>query len=170
MIQSVKIVSGLDLSMTATGTTTSNQGSALVETLKSKRAGDLRLTELTERIEYRVAGSELVLIEGYLNRSMSAGITGMVHGAVRAKLQQMGLKYGTLPPSSLKKYATGKGGANKSDMAVAAYRRGDGIEFTDDNACDSWWLWVAANEFLGLPVVALPKVQREALDKIKIEV
>lgn len=167
---SAKIVSGLDLSMTATGATISDHGTASVKTIKTKKPGDLRLTELADHVEFLVAGSELALIEGYLNRSMSAGITGMVHGAVRLRLQRMGLKYATLPPASLKKFATGKGNATKTEMAVAAFRRGDEIEFADDNECDSWWLWVAANEFLGHPVVPLPKLQREALEKIKMEV
>lgn len=163
-------VGGLDLSMTATGLTHTVEGARCVHTLKTKRAGDLRLVELKDQVVDLVKDCELVLIEGYLNRSMSAGITGMVHGAVRLGLQEAGVKYGTLPPASLKKFATGKGNATKTEMAVAAFRRGDGIEFKDDNACDSWWLWVALNEHLGTPVVALPKVQREALDKLKIEV
>lgn len=163
-------VAGLDLSMTATGLTHTVEGAACVHTLKTRRAGDLRLAELKDEIVQLVKGCDLVLIEGYLNRSMSAGITGMVHGAVRLGLQEAGVKYATLPPSSLKKFATGKGGASKTDMAVAAFKRGDGAEFKDDNACDSWWLWVALTDHVGAPVLTLPKVQRDALDKIKMEV
>lgn len=164
-------VTGLDLSMTATGLTASRDaGKPGVWTIKTRAAGDLRLSEIKTRVLELAAGSDLVLIEGYLNRSMSAGITGMVHGAVRLALYEEGLRYATLPPASLKKFATGKGNASKTEMAVAAFRRGDGIEFTDDNACDSWWLWVAANEFLEQPVVALPKAQREALEKVKVEI
>ena len=165
-------VTGLDLSMTATGLTATGKDIAYPEvfTIKTRAAGDLRLPEIKNRVIELAAGSDLVLIEGFLNRSMSAGITGTVHGAVRLALYEEGLRYATVPPASLKKFATGKGNANKSEMAVAATKRGDGIEFTDDNACDSWWLWVAANEFLGHPVVALPKVQRDALEKVKVEI
>lgn len=163
-------VSGLDLSMTATGAVTDGLSLvADVSLIKPKSAGDGRLVEIRNRVLNVVQGSDLVLIEGYLNRSMSAGITGMVHGAVRSVLIESGIKYATLPPASLKKYATGRGNATKTDMAVAALKRG-GMEFRDDNECDAWWLWVAANDHLGNPVVALPKVQRESLDKIKMEV
>lgn len=163
-------VSGLDLSMTGTGVAYSPLGVyvAATELIKPREVRDLRLPEIAGRVVKLVTDSDLVLMEGFLNRSMSAGITGMVHGAVRAALIEAGLKYATLPPSSLKLFATGRGGASKTDMAVAAYKRG-GLEFTNDNECDAWWLWVAANEYAGHSVIEMPKRQREALDKIQME-
>lgn len=167
-------VSGLDLSMTETGVAftapVAYSGECLAETLviKPREKRDLRLPEIASRVIEAVHDSDLVLIEGYLNRSMSAGITGMVHGAVRAALIEQGLKYGTLPPASLKLFATGRGGASKTEMALAALKR-SGLEFRNDNQCDAWWLWVAANEQLGHPVIEMPKRQREALAKIQME-
>lgn len=167
---SVKL-SGLDLSITAPGVacTSDYPGYARTHLIKPVGAGDLRLTSIRTQVLALVARSDLVLIEGYLNKSMSAGITGMVHGAVRDGLIQDGIPYATFPPASLKKYATGSGGASKTDMALAAYKRG-GAEFTNDNECDAWWLWVALNDHLGTPVFKLPQVQRDALAKIKMEV
>lgn len=167
-------VSGLDLSMTETGwaatAPVAHTGECLAETgvIKPKEARDLRLPEITSRVVEAAYDSDLVLIEGYLNRSMSAGITGMVQGAVRTALIEAGLKYGTVPPATLKMFATGRGGASKTDMAVAAFKRG-GLEFRNDNECDAWWLWVAANQWLDQPVLAMPKRQVEALDKIQME-
>jgi hypothetical protein len=158
---------GLDLSITATGTCADLKGGPLIRT---RRKGDARLVEIRERLRPIVAGSGLVLIEGYLNQSMTAGITGMVHGAVRALLLEEGIPYGTLPPSSLKKYATGNGGSktDKRAMALAAYKRAE-LEFTDDNSCDAWWLWVAAMDRLGLAPFQLPALNRESLSKITME-
>lgn len=163
-------VSGLDLSITATGVTHTVEGIGAASThlIKPKKARDLRLPELKMRVLEFVRGSDLVLIEGYLNRSMSAGITGMVHGAIRTMLIEEGIPYAVLPPASLKKFATGRGGASKTEMALAALKRA-GLEFRDDNECDSYWLWVAASEHLGSPVLTMPKTQREALDKIVME-
>lgn len=164
-------VSGLDLSMTETGVAYTCPGAPFdVETMVIKPRGtrDLRLPEIASRVVEEVFDSELVLIEGYLNKSFSAGITGMVHGAVRAALIEAGLKYSTLPPSSLKAFATGRGGASKTDMAVAAFKRA-GLEFRNDNQCDAWWLWVAANQWMDQPVIKMPKSQCEALDKIQME-
>jgi hypothetical protein len=166
---SVKL-SGLDLSITAPGAAhTGADGGACTHLIKPAGAGDLRLYSIRNQILALVEGSELVLIEGYLNKSMSAGITGMVHGAVREGLIEADIRYATFPPASLKKYATGSGGASKTDMALAAYKRG-GVEFKDDNQCDAWWLWVALNDHLGTPVFSLPQAQRESLGKIKMEV
>lgn len=162
-------VGGLDLSMTGTGMAHTVEGAACTHLIKPKQAGDLRLQEIRTRVLSHVGECELVLMEGYLNRSMSAGITGMVHGAVRTGLIDAGVKYATFPPASLKKYATGRGGASKTDMAVAAFKRGGGVEFTNDNECDSWWLWVALNDYLDQPVFSLPQSQRDALTKIKME-
>jgi Holliday junction resolvasome RuvABC endonuclease subunit len=158
-------VTGLDLSMTATGLTHTVEQASCTHLIKPKKALDLRLPELKIRILEQARGSDLVLIEGYLNRSMSAGITGMVHGTIRTALLEEGISYAVLPPASLKKFATGRGGASKTEMALAALKRAD-LEFRDDNECDSFWLWVAANLHLGNPVLDMPKAQREALDKI----
>lgn len=160
---------GVDLSMTATGITWPDvDGGPHTEVIKPRTEGDQRLAEIAHRVTGQAYGSDLVLIEGFLNKSFSAGITGMVHGAVRAALIGDGLRYATISPMSLKKFATGRGNATKIDMAVAAFKRA-GLEFKDDNACDSWWLWAAAMDHLGAPVVDLPKVQRDALTKIKLE-
>lgn len=161
-------MAGLDLSITEPGLTHTVEGAACTHVLKTKRVRDFRLQEIKNWVVELVTGSELVLIEGYLNRSMSAGITGMVHGAVRLGLIEAGIPFATFPPSSNKKYATGKGGASKTEMALAAMKRA-GLEFTNDNACDSWWLWVACNDHLGSPVLSLPAAQRIALEKVTRE-
>lgn len=159
-------VAGLDLSITEPGLTHTVAGAACTHVLKTRVISkDLRLLEIKNWVLELAAGSELVLIEGYLNKSMSAGITGMVHGAVRLGLIEAGIPYATFPPSSNKRYATGRGGASKTEMAIAALKRG-GVEFTNDNVCDSWWLWVALNDHLGQPVFPMPVAQREALAKI----
>jgi Holliday junction resolvasome RuvABC endonuclease subunit len=43
--------------------------------------------------------------------------------------------------STLKKWATGTGRAEKPDMLAAANRRWPGIDFIDDNEVDAVWLW-----------------------------
>jgi Holliday junction resolvasome RuvABC endonuclease subunit len=165
------LVCGLDLSMGSTGVAyTDATGAAATRVIKPRTEGDYRLQEIVDTVHFAIANCGLVLIEGFLNKSFSAGITGMVHGAVRGHLLNMNIKYATLPPTSLKKYATGKGGASKIDMAVAAFKRGNGAEFSDDNQCDAWWLWHAAMEHMGYPVLDLPALNRSALKSIKMEV
>lgn len=170
------LVAGLDLSITETGVAIDagprlldpEPARATTHVIKPKRPKDFRLPEIVDRVMELVQGAEFVLIEGYLNQSKSAGITGMVHGAIRTELIRNQIRYGMLPPSSLKKYATGNGGVktDKTAMTLAAYKRGQ-IEFTNNNECDAWWLWVAANDHLHHPVIALPQLHRESLTKIE---
>lgn len=166
---------GLDLSMTETGAAwTDERGEdpqVLAETMviRPRLVRDRRLPEIRRRVLEVAQGARLVLIEKLPPHLKSAGITGMVQGVVREALITEGIPYGDVPPSTLKLFATGRGGASKTDMALAALKRGD-QEFRNDNECDAWWLWVAAHEFLGVPILELPKRQREALTgKIMME-
>jgi Holliday junction resolvasome RuvABC endonuclease subunit len=164
---SVKVL-GLDLSITGTGLAHTAEGDACTHLIKTRAKGDARLLEIRKVIQELAPGAELALIEAPTARSASSVITGMVHGIVRAELISLGIPYGTLMPGSLKKYATGRGTGDKVPMAIAALKRA-GREFADDNQCDAWWLWVAANDHLGQPPFALPAVNRESLTKIRME-
>ena len=163
-------VVGLDLSIAATGTAwrVSQWSEVTTETLRGKAAdGDLRLEVLATLVADLVEDdTDLVVIEDLPTHAKSAGITGMVHGAVRVELIRAGAPYALVAPATLKKFATGKGNADKTAMAIAALKRG-GREFRDDNECDAWWLWVAGMTRLGHPPFSLPADQVAALDKAK---
>lgn len=164
---SVKVL-GLDLSITATGACHTVEGAACWHLIRPKMAKDLRLAEIKAQIREYVTGCEFVLVELLPPNMKGAGITGMVQGVVRDMLLEMGIPYGDVGPSSLKKYATGKGGASKTEMALAAMKRA-GVELAEDNVCDAWWLWVMANDHLGQPVFPLPKLQRDQLSTIELK-
>lgn len=143
-------VVGLDLSLTATGLC-GTDGSA-ARTIAVKSRGVKRLVELRDAVlrgcwtdgDYGGWWVDLVVIEGYSmgGQRGSAGIgqaLGELGGVVRVALHENGLTWVDVPPASLKKFATGKGNANKVAMATAATRAGyDGPD--DDNAIDAWWL------------------------------
>lgn len=157
-------VIGLDLSITATGiawpTGTTYTGS-------TRLTGDARLVFIRNEIRRAVHGQgiALVVIEDLPTHAKAAGITGMVHGAVRTELLDAGVPYALITPASLKKYATGKGNAGKPEMAVAAFKRA-AKEFGDDNQCDAWWLWAAGLDHLGHPITPMPASHRAALDAV----
>lgn len=161
---------GLDLSITATGITHTVEDAACTHVIKTReKEKDGRLAQIRAAIREFGPGAELALIEAPTARSATSIISGMVHGVVRLELIELGVPYATVMPASLKKYATGRGGADKALMRLEAYKRADGIEFEDDNACDSWWAWVMAAEYRDWPQVALPQLNRESLTKIKME-
>lgn len=163
-------VIGLDLSITATGWAT-DDGCGTIKTIASR--GDRRLATITSEIEeFFACGdgdrkdlADLVVIEGPVVRSSAAVIIGMVHGAVRLRLMDWGIPYAIVPPATLKKYATGKGNADKTAMALALYKRAR-IELADDNQVDAWWLRAAGLQHLGYPLVDVPGPNREALGKV----
>lgn len=164
-------ITGLDLSIVETGVAfTSADDTVVTSPITTKdKDGDARLVRIRDNILELASGSEFVLMEAAARSSFTATTTGMVHGVARLVLVELGIPYATVMPNSLKKYATGKGGATKADMAVAAFKRGGGIEFANDNECDAWWLWHMSRDFLGSAQLALPALQRQSLKTIKYE-
>lgn len=130
------MIVGLDLSLTATGIATPKH----VGVLTSRRRGMERLDDLRSHIISHVNTGDIVIIEGYSYASHNqAHQLGELGGVIRHMLWDHGIAYIDVPPATLKKFATGKGSANKSAMGLAAARAGyDGPG--DDNAIDAWWL------------------------------
>lgn len=160
-------VAGLDLSLSGTGVAMTNGGTFTVGGPSTR--GDRRLLDIVTAIhEALIEPPDLVVIEGLMTHSIGAGSqAALVHGAVRLYLVQQGYPYALVPPSTLKAYATGNGGAktDKHAMRMAAYKR-TRIEFTDDNQCDAWWLRQAGLDHLGHPELPLPAAQRDRLTKV----
>ncbi|GII63576.1 hypothetical protein Skr01_36610 [Sphaerisporangium krabiense] len=161
-------VVGLDLSLTATGVA---DLSAPRHTSRI-RPGDLRGTE---RLRYiyaavgdQIDGAELVVVEGPSYGSMSGAGHHEAAGLwwlIRYELDLYKLPVAVVPPSVLKKYATGRGNATKADMRVALLQR-TGIDLRDDNEVDAWWLAAAGHHHLGELLVELPAAQRAALGSV----
>lgn len=128
-------VVGLDLSLTATGICTADQGWLI----KSKAKGMERI----EAIRFKVSTSVLdtvVLIEGYSfgSRNSHAHELGELGGVIRHTFYRHNTPYIDVPPATLKLFATGKGNANKDMMIASAVR--SGCPYDDNNIVDAWWL------------------------------
>lgn len=164
-------VAGLDLSMTATGAChsqvgTRELGDACLHLIVPKEKKDFRLPEIKRQLKQVTADCDFVLLEMLPPNMKGAGITGMVQGIARDLLIEEGIRFGDIGPSALKKYATGRGVASKTEMSLAAMKRG-GVEIAENNQCDAWWLWVMAHDFMDHPVIDLPKINRGELTKIE---
>src|ERR1044072_2569751 len=158
-------VIGSDLSTPPTGICRPD-GTTL--TVGGPAHGDRRLLDITRAVirVHMAPPLDLAVIEDLPVHGKAAGITGMVHGAVRYALQRLGVPYALLSPATLKAYATGKGSADKAAMTLAAYKRA-GREVADDNQVDAWWLRAAGLDWLGTPEIEMPGAQRARLDKAK---
>jgi Holliday junction resolvasome RuvABC endonuclease subunit len=157
-------VIGLDLSITATGIA-DHTGATRCVGGKADR-GDQRIVDIATEISAVCDGADLVVIEDLAVHGPGNGMAAaQVMGAVKATLLRTTTPYALVPPSSLKKYATGKGNATKPDMAVALYKRA-GLELGDDNQVDAWWLRAMGLDHLGHTLVELPALQRDVMLKI----
>lgn len=159
-------VLALDLSVTATGVALPD---GTTQTLATRPGdGDLRYDAIADYISHaaQFRRADIAVIEGPVVRSSAAIAIGMLHGVVRRELRKIGVPYVLVPPATLKAYATGKGNADKTQMAIAALKR-TGREFADDNQCDAWWLRAAALDWYGRAEFDMPKAQRDRLAKVK---
>ena len=157
-------VLGLDLSLSATGVAAPDGTTSTIKT--RDRDGDRRLAQIRDTIAGLCGGADLAVVEDLPTHAYSAGITGMVHGAVRVALLDAGVPYALVTPATLKKYATGNGGAKKSGMVLAAYKR-FGVDFADEDQCDAFWLRAAGLDQVGEPLAVLPAAQRALLGKAR---
>jgi len=112
----------------------------------------------------------VVVIEGYSFGSKGAAVVniGELGGVIRCHLWEARMPYVEIPPSCLKKYATGKGNASKDDVLQQAVMR-SGHTFTDNNAADAWWLHqvaLAYYEPTSPLLVKVPAGNREVLGKV----
>jgi Holliday junction resolvasome RuvABC endonuclease subunit len=82
-----------------------------------------------------------IAIEGYAFGSQMSNMLGELGGIVRLFIyEKFGIKPLLVPPTSLKKYVTGKGtGVQKNQMLLYVYKKWD-VEFKDDNAADAYSL------------------------------
>lgn len=172
-------IMGVDPSVSCTGLSLPD-GSTIA--IKPKSKGDDRLREIADHVHIAAvgAGVELVVMEGLFGtyKGEAARIVPMVHGAIRLELLRLPVPYVVLNPTSLKRFATGRPTASKTDMAVAALKR-LGREYGTDDECDADWLRVAGclvyglGERTNLPArpdsrenyLIMPKGQRDALSK-----
>lgn len=183
---------GLDLSLTATGIA-SEKGARVLSAPKGCM-GMARLAWLRDEVTARCAaftksgplqhsidlaewdGAELVVLEGYsfgtTRQSSHAHALGELGGIVRLALTEARIPWCDVAPAALKKFATGKGNANKVAMGMAASNAGyAGPE--DDNAIDAWWLremgvyrWRDVTDNWGGLPLAPTRYRDEAIAKI----
>jgi hypothetical protein len=109
-----------------------------------------KLTEILDYYTfYNKPSSIIVAMEGYAFGTTMAHMLGELGAIVKLvcynELDEFEGKYPyIIPPTTLKKYITGKGtGVQKNQVLLAVYKKW-GVEFNDDNAADSYALAMLA--------------------------
>lgn len=159
-------VLGLDLSLTCTGFVSAATG--LPGTIAARIRGVDRLDQLEQFIVALAGDADLVVLEEYAfhGRNAHSHELGELGGVVRLGLHRAGICWVPVNPSSLKRYATGKGNASKEEVLAAAIRRLDYAGHSNDEA-DAMWLRAMALDHYGHPLAAVPETHRQALAKVQ---
>lgn len=160
----MKIVS-FDLSLRRTGFADGGSvGTFVTDDVGMKRL--LRIKNWVLRMSFK---ADLVVLEGYAHHAQSSSILSLAElgGVVRLALYEADQLYVEVPPTVLKKYATGSGNANKQHVMSQAWQK---LEYRghDDNEADALWLRTMALDHYGLfdANKLIPKAQRSVLEKI----
>ncbi len=156
----------VDLSLTCTGLCLDGETSRITTKLR----GWDRVQHIYGEVRCLANLAELVVLEGYSYGSKGRAVFQIAElgGVIRSWLwtRRDDRPFVDVPPSTLKKYATGKGNAGKDEMIAAAIRRFD-FGGCDNNEADAYLLWCMARHAYGEPVADVPKVQAEAVSKIE---
>jgi Holliday junction resolvasome RuvABC endonuclease subunit len=167
-------VSGFDLSLTGTGVCNPDGSTEALAFKPRKKGADVQTFEMDRLVwlvDKLIAGcmthkTQLVAIEGPVLMSHAALVLGGLQGVVKLELYRLGIPFVIVPATSVKKYATGKGTAKKSDMAVAGFKRA-GLEGVTEDEVDAWWVRAIACDLIGRPLLELPELNRMALVKLR---
>lgn len=138
-------VTGLDISLTATGVAaTTSSGDVLLTTISpDKKLLDMqRMDWLINKINIQCANRDLVAIEGLaFSRNLpSATERAGLHWMLRHWLWERSIPTVIVSPTALKKFVTGKGSAEKSLMLREVFRRWN-ITANNDNEADAYGLY-----------------------------
>lgn len=166
---------GIDQSFGGFGITILGEDDSYITTVvRFDSTGVFRLHEVYDHVNSSIADlpkKELFLstiaMEGYAYGSQVAHKLGELGGVVKLSIyhtleqEDYGVAYPyIIPPTTLKKYVTGKGnGVQKNQILLRTYQKW-GAEFTDDNAADSYALAKIASGY------AKTDYEKEIIEKV----
>lgn len=156
-------VLGLDLSLTSTGYAIDRPTQLHVGRLTNNLTGPERLNWIAHEVVALAEQADLTAIEGYaFARPNQAHQVGELGGTVRLELWRRNLPYVEVPPSTVKKYATGRGNADKETVLAECIRRLGYMGSSTDEA-DALWVRAVVLEAAGCPPVEMPQGHVEAI-------
>jgi crossover junction endodeoxyribonuclease RuvC len=186
----LSLIIGIDPSLTSTGIVVLRNGQVeTAVTTKNRpelgtieRVTDIRLqigkilSNLTNDEETQWQAPDLIVIEGFSYGSKGRSVFDIAYlgWRIREDLEWHREYEKTVwievPPTQLKKFATGKGNANKEIILQQVYKRW-GVEFSDNNQADAYVLSKIGEAYMGwsTPGYTFPDFQREVIANLKGE-
>lgn len=137
------ITIGIDASLTGTGVVCLKGDTiASSQRLDTKLKGVERLVAIEERLKHFVNhfNPDLVLLEGYAYAAKNqAHQIGELGGVIRTMLHKHNINWIEVAPPQVKKFATGKGNAQKDLVMLNVYKKW-GAEFVSNDEADAYVL------------------------------
>jgi len=136
---------GVDLSLTETGLVVLDRNFKILQQILVSTNPtvniECRISEIKESIWKFFNKDSVIYIEGLSFGSRGGKMLelGGLHYYIRTHLYLTGFDFKTVPPTSLKKFITGKGNCKKELMLLKVYKK-FGIEFDNNNLCDAYSL------------------------------
>jgi crossover junction endodeoxyribonuclease RuvC len=124
-----------------------------------------RFSDLAEKIMDELEPNDIITIEGFSYGSKGKGVSFQygLGWIIRHMLIERGYGYTEVPPTSVKKFATGKGNTKKDEMVLPIFRKW-GFEHNSDNVRDAFVLAQMAKGIYDSS--NLTEYQKEALKKV----
>lgn len=168
-------VVGLDLSLTCSGVAT-DQAVHLCKSVGKKddtlhQRAD-RLRGLARQVLELAEWADLVAVEAPVH-GLPRELSGHQHDRsglwwlVVCGLRAAGVAVAEISPASLKKYATGKGNADKDTVLAEAVSRFPALGIRNNNQADAHWLRAMALDQVAQPLCEMPATNRKSLQAVK---
>ena len=164
-------VIGVDLSLAATGVsngkwcrtiaTKGTNADTIVQT-------DRRLRQIADDVAKDTLSVDLVVIEGpsHNSRYGHAWDRAGLWWRIVHRLLAADVPVAVVPPMIRALYATGKAGAKKEAVLLAAARRWPDCPIANNNEADALVLAAMGLDWLGVPLAPMPATHRAALAKV----
>jgi len=167
-------ISAFDPSLTATGWARNIDPAPALGScwesgiITSSYRGPKRLWDLLSKVMGVASHCDVVIIEGYaFSKGFKAHQIGELGGVLRLGFYQGKIPLVEVPPSKLKKFASGKGGHKKGETKIVmvgeAIRRLGYAGNSHDEADALWLLQMGLHHYKLPGAVTLPKVNLTAL-------
>jgi crossover junction endodeoxyribonuclease RuvC len=172
-------VLGIDPSLTGTGLVLLEDGKMIEKALIiSKPVGKkpkdelTRILKIVDQIEdfFKASTVHMAAIEGIafgIGKTTSLAQLSGLNYLIRSMLMFHGIPFVVVAPTSLKKFATGKGTSQKDQMMLEVYKRW-GVSILDNNVCDAYALAQVAHAMINQEYKAT-KTQTEVIDLVKTQ-
>lgn len=157
-------VIALDVSLSCTGVA----GVGWTDRIRTKLRGDERLAYLETEIVSFIRNADMVVMEGpsygHSGPRFHEDLAGL-RVLVRRYCHRHNIPYALIPPNNLKLYTAGRGNATKGEVRSAiADRYGVHTEGPGRyDMADAYGALVAASDWLGQPLAAVPERNATAL-------